>query len=97
MAAERSALKHKRKYLILKLIAIAFVGYVLFTLVNYQVRINRVKKLNQAVSDQIEETEVVNKALEDALEDEEELLRRKAEQEGYVDPNEEQYYDIAGN
>lgn len=80
---------------VFSVIAIGFIGYVLFTLIAFQVEIVQKRREVESLQSQIAEQEIINEEIKKTLDesDQEELIRRFAENQGYAYQGEKIFID----
>lgn len=92
-------MKRSMTRIVFRVIVIGFIGYVLFTLIALQVSIVQKRREVKTLEAQVAEQEIINEETRKTLDesDQEELIRRFAENQGYAYQGEKIFIDESVN
>ena len=88
----------KRAGLLTKLVIVVLLVYLATSLLDLRGQIQNIKQQQQTVSQQVEEQQLANQQLQEAIDnsDDPDTLERVARERGYVKQGETLYSDVAG-
>ena len=86
--------KKKRKSLILRIALAAFSVYVVVSMVQLQLQLNRGQEQLDDINNQYVQTKEINAVLQDKLDGYEEYLEQQARKQGLVKPGETVFVEI---
>ncbi len=86
--------KKKRKSFILRIALAAFSVYVVVSMVQLQLQLNRGQEQLDEINDRLVQTKQTNTALQDKLDGYEEYLEQQARKQGLVKPGETVFVEI---